>query len=71
MAWILQAAAFALFQVLIQHLVAADLVVPHLRGDTLEVMRRVDPYAAGFWVVFGRGDGQVFAFAFEAGDGLL
>jgi len=47
------------------------LVLPHFRGDALEVVRGVDPHALGFWVVFRRGDGQVIAFALEARDRLV
>lgn len=57
-------------RVLIQHLIAANLVFPDFRGDALKVIRGVD-LPLGFRVVFRRGDGQVIAFALEARDGLV
>ena len=48
---VIQAAAFAVFQVLFQHLVAADLVLPHLRSDALEVFVGVDVHPPGGCVI--------------------
>lgn len=40
-------AAFAVFQPLLADLIAADVELPHLRRDALEILRRVDVDAAG------------------------
>jgi len=39
---IAQALTFVAFHVFVQHLVAANVIVPKLRGDALEVLVRVD-----------------------------
>lgn len=39
---VIHAAVFAIFQVFLQHLIAADLIFPHLGRDALEVFVGVD-----------------------------
>jgi len=63
----IQNATAAVFEPLVQHLVAADLKYPNLRGDALEILLAVDINPA-VMIPFGWG---VFRVAAARGDGVI
>lgn len=49
--WIFESAALAVFEVFVQHLVAADVVIPDIGGEAFEVFVGIDPDLAGDGIV--------------------